>query len=81
MTSQNIVAFYTYMYMYEVQKSGGEFALEINGTAITCVDWKKLTYLQLVFQYRHFFVRCWTKLSPGCRVPEHDTRTLIQRGC
>ena len=31
---------------------------------------EELTYLQLVFQYRHFFVQFWTKLPPGCRVPE-----------
>ena len=37
---------------------------------------EELTYLQLVFQYRHFFVQFWTKLPPGCRVPEHDTNTL-----
>ena len=32
---------------------------------------KELAYLQLVFQYRHFFVWSWAKLSPDSRVPGH----------
>lgn len=48
---------------------------DTHGTTISHEE-GELAYLQLVFQYRHFFIWSWAKLSPHSRIPAHKNRVV-----